>query len=241
VAQRSPGKSPPEFFLSYAWGVSEEERWVEQFVEDLEKAGFQVWFDRQHNAAPGKSIARFVERLSDTPRILVVGTPGYLRKHFSQGNVVSAEMDLINQRFIGTKEADKETIIPLLISGSEVASFPPFLRKRVYVDFRQQSHYFERALDLFLQLHDVPTKHPAFREWRDLFKTEAQWGLVDEGDGGEEAGISETPEALRAALHRMGGAAAEAASSAGHPLSVWKNGQVVTESAAESRPQRSTP
>ncbi|MFN6105699.1 MAG: hypothetical protein ACK5EA_14810, partial [Planctomycetaceae bacterium] len=50
-----PGAEGPsaELFVSYAWGVDQEERWVEQFVEDLEKAGFQPWFDRHHNAAAG--------------------------------------------------------------------------------------------------------------------------------------------------------------------------------------------
>jgi hypothetical protein len=231
MAQPAAEAPPPEFFISYSWGVGQEERWVEQFVEDLEKAGFQVWFDRDHNAAPGKSIPRFVERLSATPRILVVGTPGYLRKHVSQGNVVSAEMDLINQRFIGTQEAERETVIPLLLSGSEAASFPPFLRKRVYVDFRQQAHYFERALDLFLHLHAVPTTHPAFREWRALFQAEARRALPEETAGSDEGSTAETPAALRAALHSVGQAAAEAAVRGGHPLPVWNNGQVVLESA----------
>ena len=238
VAQQSAPAPPPELFVSYAWGVSQEERWVEQFVEDLEKAGFEPWFDRHHNAAPGKSIARFVERVSETPRILVIGTPGYLRKHVSQGNVVSAEMDLINQRFIGTREADRETIIPLLLSGSEVASFPPFLRKRVYVDFRQQPHYFERALDLFLQLHGVPATHPAFRDWRKLFQTEARQALPEEAPGSDEGRSAETPAALREALHRVGRAAAEAAALAGHPLPVWNQGQVVLEPAEPSRLKR---
>jgi hypothetical protein len=227
-----------ELFVSYAWGVDQEERWVEQFVEDLEKAGFQPWFDRHHNAVPGKSIARFVERLSETPCILVIGTPGYLRKHVSQGNVVSAEMDLINQRFIGTREADRETVIPLLLSGSEAASFPPFLRKRVYVDFRQQLHYFERALDLFLQLHGVPATHPAFQDWRELFQTEARQVLPEETPGHDEGQTAETPAALREALHRVGRAAAEAAALAGHPLPVWNQGQVVLEPAEPSRPKR---
>ena len=227
-----------ELFVSYAWGVSQEERWVEQFVEDLEKAGFQPWFDRHHNAAAGKSIARFVERLPEVPRILVIGTPGYLRKHASQGNVVATEMDLINQRFIGTREADRETVIPLLLSGSEAASFPPFLRKRVYVDFRQQPHYFERALDLFLQLHGVPATHPAFRDWRELFQTEARQALPEEATGSDEGQSAETPAALREALHRVGRAAAEAAALAGHPLPVWNQGQVVLEPVEPSRPQR---
>ena len=235
VAQQTVLVHPPELFVSYAWGVSQEERWVEQFVEDLEKAGFHVWFDRDHNAAPGKSIARFVERVSETPRILVIGTPGYLRKHVSQGNVVSAEMDLINQRFIGTGEAERETVIPVLLSGSEGASFPAFLRKRVYVDFRQQPHYFERALDLFLRLHGVPATHPAFRDWLKLFQTEARQALLEDAPGSDEGQSAETPAALREALHRVGRAAAEAAALAGHPLPVWNQGQVVLEPA---RPKR---
>src|SRR5262249_53766737 len=39
--------TPPECFISYAWGVAEHERWVEKrLATDLQKAGIAVLLDR---------------------------------------------------------------------------------------------------------------------------------------------------------------------------------------------------
>jgi hypothetical protein len=72
----------PECFVSYAWSVSEHERWVEkQLATDLRKAGISVVLDRWHNAQIGGSVSRFVERIEESDRIVMVGTPLYRRKY----------------------------------------------------------------------------------------------------------------------------------------------------------------
>ncbi len=57
---------------------------------------------------------RFVERIAQCDRIIVVGTQSYLRKYenknTSTGYVVAAEVDLISNRLLGT-ELQKETAI----------------------------------------------------------------------------------------------------------------------------------
>jgi hypothetical protein len=53
--------TPPETFISYAWGEPEHERWVEKrLATDLQKAGIDVVLDRWHNAQIGANVARFV-------------------------------------------------------------------------------------------------------------------------------------------------------------------------------------
>ena len=60
--------TPPECFISYAWGVPDHERWVEKrLATDLQKAGIDVVLDRWHNAQIGASVARFIERIEDCP------------------------------------------------------------------------------------------------------------------------------------------------------------------------------
>ena len=74
--------TPPECFISYAWGVPEHERWVEKrLATDLQKAGIDVVLDRWDNAQIGASVARFVERIEKSDRIVVVGTPLYRGKY----------------------------------------------------------------------------------------------------------------------------------------------------------------
>jgi hypothetical protein len=154
----------PECFISYAWGVLEHELWVERrLATDLQKAGVGVVLDRWDNARIGASVPRFVERVGKTDRVIVVGTPLYRQKYENdepmRGYVVAAEGDLIGKRMIGT-EAKKESVLPLLLDGTEETSFPYMLHGRVYADFRQPETYITTALGLLLSLYAIGPQEP---------------------------------------------------------------------------------
>lgn len=166
--------TPPECFISYAWGVPEHERWVEKrLAADLQKAGIDVVLDRWHNAQIGASIARFVEQIERSDRIIVVGSPLYRRKYenkeTSTGYVVAAEVDLIHNRLLGT-ELQKTSVLPLLLEGETVTSLPPLLQGRVYADFRDELAYFTTAFDLVLSLFQLPPHHPAVADLRESLR-----------------------------------------------------------------------
>ena len=140
----------PDCFISYAWGNPEHERWVERsLATDLQKAGIMVVLDRWENARIGASVPRFVERVAKTDRVIVVGTPLYRKKYDNNepmgGFVVAAEGDLIGKRMIGT-EAGKESVLPVLLEGTEESAFPLLLQGRVYADFRKSEAYFSWPL-----------------------------------------------------------------------------------------------
>jgi small GTP-binding protein len=161
----------PECFVSYAWGDSEHERWVERsLATDLQKAGIPIVLDRWENARIGASVARFVERVARSDRVIVVGTRLYKDKYENntpmRGYVVAAEGDLIGKRMIGT-EAQKETVLPILLDGTEENALPPILHGRVYADFREHDSYFEVALDLILSLLAIARKDPLAEELRE--------------------------------------------------------------------------
>jgi TIR domain len=146
--------APPETFISYAWGAPEHERWVERrLATDLQKAGIDVVLDRWHNAQIGANVARFIERIEESDRIVMIGTPAYRRKYKNKdsnmGYVVAAEVDLINNRLLGT-EQEKKSVLPLLVEGEKSDSLPPLLHGRVYADFRDERTYFTTAFDLIL-------------------------------------------------------------------------------------------
>jgi len=154
----------PHCFISYAWGDSQHERWVERsLATDLLKAGILVILDRWENARFGSNIPRFVERVGASDRVIVVGTILYRTKYENQepmrGFVVAAEGDLIGKRMIGT-EALKETVIPVLLEGNEELSFPHLLQGRVYADFRDALKYFDTTLEVILNLYGLPRQHP---------------------------------------------------------------------------------
>lgn len=174
--------TPPECFISYAWGVPEHERWVEKrLATDLQKAGIEVVLDRWHNAQIGADVARFIERIERSDRIITVGTSLYRQKYenkdTSAGYVVAAEMDLINNRLLGT-QAQKLSVLPLLLAGEKIGSLPPLLHGRVYGDFRTDERYFQTAFDLILSLYQIAPNHPAVADLREWLAKEGLGGAV---------------------------------------------------------------
>ena len=166
--------TPPECFISYAWGVAEHERWVEKrLATDLQKAGIGVVLDRWDNAQIGASVPRFIERIEKSDRVIMVGTPLYRRKYQNQdsstGYVVAAEVDMIANRLLGT-ETQKASVLPLLLDGEKAASLPPLLATRVHADFRDESAYFTSVFDLILSLYQLPPNHPAVADLRESLR-----------------------------------------------------------------------
>jgi hypothetical protein len=98
----------------------------------------------------------------------VVGTPLY-RTKYDNGElrgpfVVAAEGDLIAKRMLGS-EADKESVMPVLLDGTSQSSFPPLLQGRVYADFRVTQRYLPTVFDLIVSLYQI-SSHELVRELR---------------------------------------------------------------------------
>jgi hypothetical protein len=100
----------------------------------------------------------------------MVGTPLYLRKYenkdSSTGYVVAAEIDLINNRLLGS-EPQKRSVLPLLLAGDKTESLPPLLQGRVYGDFREEDTYFAKVFNLILDLYGFSHQHPAVADLRE--------------------------------------------------------------------------
>jgi hypothetical protein len=219
----------PSCFVSYAWGNSEHERWVEhRLAMDLEKAGIKVILDRWENSQIGGSIPRFVDLISKCDRVLIVGTKAYKRKFDNldpeTGTVVAAEMDQVSARLLGS-EAKKKTVLPLLLEGTPEEALPPALLTRVRSDFRADNRYFDTALDLFLSLYEIPPRHPAVTHWKKQ--------LAGDGFGRHFLSIPiddedlPTDEEMKQALKRVGRRALNAAFDSNQPAVVEQNGRLV--------------
>lgn len=173
------GINLPECFISYAWGNPDHELWVERnLATDLQKGGITVVLDHWENKRIGASVPRFVERVGKVDRVIVVGTPLYRKKYENnepmRSFVVAAEGDLIGKRMIGTEE-EKESVLPVLLEGTEKAAFPLLLQGRVYADFRKPETYFNNALELLLSIYQIPPQHPVAVELCDLLVGQKQF------------------------------------------------------------------
>lgn len=161
----------PSCFVSYAWGDVENERWVEKrLATDLQNAGFDIVLDRWHNAQIGASVARFIERIQSIDRVIVVGTPDYKRKYENlesdKGYIVAAEVDLINNRLLGT-ELQKSSILPLVKTGEKSSSLPPLMHSRVHANYTNDEHYFLVTFEVILSLYGITPHDPAVVDLRD--------------------------------------------------------------------------
>jgi small GTP-binding protein len=219
----SEGREKPKCFISYArgdqadaWKEPRVEHWVARLDEDLRKAGLEVLLD-----------LRFVDQIAACDRILVVGTPLYLKKYENglseTGSVVAAEMDRISDHvlFDCLRPTEKAMVLPLLLAGNERVSLPPSLRRRVYADFRDETAYFATAFDLFVSLYGIAFDHPAVAEWRRSLRGD-ELLRREEPDDQEFSG-----EQLRTALPQIGRDARQAAFQAGRPVIELKNGRPV--------------
>ena len=161
-------------FISYAWGVPEHERWVEKWLaRNLQNAGIDVILARWHNAEIGADLPRFISRITECDAIVAIGTPLYLQKYENKlsttGSVVAAEVDLINQRLIGTEEK-KKTVRPVLREGEAETSLPPLMRGKVYGQFQRDEDYFATLFDLILSLYDVSFENKAVADLRESLR-----------------------------------------------------------------------
>jgi len=86
-----------------------------------------------------------------------------------RGYVSAAEGDLIGKRMIGT-EAQKESVLPVLLEGTEESAFPHLLHGRVYGNFRRSEAYFDKALDLILSLYEIQPRDPVAIELRESLR-----------------------------------------------------------------------
>jgi len=170
-------RAVPTCFISYAWGNKEQEDWAERLAGDLQKADLGVLIDQWDNATIGASLPRFMSRIEQTDFILAVGTPTYRQKYENTlspyGNGVAVEVDLMHRRLIGT-EAQKASILPLLLDGEEQTSFPPLLQGRVYANFTQEEYYLVNLFDLVLTLYHIPFNDPLVRDLRVKLREEAK-------------------------------------------------------------------
>jgi hypothetical protein len=82
--------------------------------------------------------------------------------------LVAAEVDLINNRLLGT-ERQKLSVLPVLLAGEKTASLPPLLHGRVYADFRDELGYFTTAFDLILSIYGLQVNDPKNGSWMPVF------------------------------------------------------------------------
>ena len=158
-----------------------------------------------------------------------MGTKNYLRKFENKdpkfGTVVAAEMDQVSARLLGS-EADKKTVLPLLLEGNPKEALPPALTTRVYGDFRDDTRYFETALDLLLSLYEISSRHKAGLHWKKQLAGDGFDRFLPSIPTDDDEDLP-TDEAMKQALKRVGGRALNSAFDSNQPAVIEQNGELV--------------
>lgn len=127
-------------FVSYSHDDADHIAWVSRFVKDLRnEGGFEVLYDQ--DLEKGASLPRFMESgISNSDKVLVIGTPEYKRKATVTSGIGFEEA------IIGTEymvDLDSTKFYPILRRGTFSTSFPMILAGRNGDDFTDDSQYEE--------------------------------------------------------------------------------------------------
>ncbi len=157
----------PSCFISYAWGEAAHEKWVLQLAKDLRNVDIDVLFDRWHNV-PGSSIAKFISKIAVVDFALAVGTEKYREKYETEeaDPVVDMEIRMFETRLRKRTEI-RETVLPLLLEGTQTSAFPPLFEDSVYINFTDEKRYFVELFRLILRLYNIPFDYPGLVELMD--------------------------------------------------------------------------
>ncbi len=171
----------PRCFISYAWGVPEQEHLIHSLAGHLRDAGINVYLDIWHNTA-GTGIAQFAELILDdkTDFVVLAGSRKLMEKYNSAssstaerklGNktvysVVKLELSMIGKRATGPID----TILPIVLEASHEEVLPKFLWNTVSVGFQNRQAYPLNCFNLLGRLYKLGTDDPFLNKAINYFK-----------------------------------------------------------------------
>lgn len=138
-------------FISYSWDSDEHRQWVRKLAENLIANGIRVVYDQ--NTHYGTPLPYFMNKgIREADRVLIVGTPNYLRRSEKEGAGCQFEDYIVTEEIF--KNIDTKKFIPLLRSGNYNESFPSLIANRKGLDFSDDTKFGERLDELIRELRN---------------------------------------------------------------------------------------
>lgn len=111
----------PQVFISYS---KDDGKVAEHIADELRKAGVKVFDDRE--LAPGEDFeVRLAHELKRAAYVLLLLSPSYLKSPWASKELEAAAL---------SESEGGARLLPILLTDTPI---PPFLRSRIYVDFRE--------------------------------------------------------------------------------------------------------
>lgn len=135
-----PRRDRPSVFLSHS---SKDKPFVRNLAERLETWGVRVWLDEAEINVGDSLTQKIGQALGDTDFVIAV-----LSRNSIDSQWVQRELQIAIQRELAER---KVVVLPLLLESVEI---PPFLKDKLYADFRVPEEY-EESFALLLKTLDV--------------------------------------------------------------------------------------
>ena len=128
VSSDEKAEIPPKVFISYSWDNDEHKDWVLNLANNLAENGIEPILDR-YELRPGANAPYFMETaLKESDKVLIIFTENYQTKAMGRRGGVGYEYSILNAE-ICKIITDNKKYIPILRSGTEETSIPPFLQQ----------------------------------------------------------------------------------------------------------------
>ncbi len=123
-----------DVFLSYS---SQDRGFAERLAGDLVAHGLRVWWDRWEMQVGDSLISKIQEGIQTSSWLAILLSPNSIGSNWVKRELASALAEEIS--------SDRVRVLPLLLASCEL---PPFLRDKLYADFRES---YETGLDALLR------------------------------------------------------------------------------------------
>lgn len=145
----------PKTFISYAWGLEEENKWVLELATYLRKNGIDAILD-QWDMIVGSDIHSFMEQIEPADKVLIICDKIYVEKTKDTNTGVGKETTIIKPELY--EKYDQAKFIPVIRQTDETgkAFVPVFIKSLVYVDMSTSELYTSNMTKLVSAIFSKP-------------------------------------------------------------------------------------
>lgn len=159
IGMANENPPPPRLFISYTHDCEAHKNWVARLATNLLEHGVDVLFD-QWDVRLGSNLPFFMEQgLTSSVLVLCVCSENYVTKADGGTGGAGYEKKILSASLMSNSSQDY--IIPI-IRNNPACHVPCFLKGNLYIDFNDDSAYFNQYRELIERVHgeDLKRKPP---------------------------------------------------------------------------------
>lgn len=179
----------PKVFISYSWSSASHQKFVIELAEKLTTDGIIIVIDKW-DLKEGQDKYAFMEQMVTDPtvnKVLIISDKKYAEKADKKSGGVGTESQIISSEIYNKIEQIK--FIPIVTEFDENgnAYLPIFLKNRIYINFSDDSIFYDEYDKLLRNIYDKPIyKKPAlgtppshiFQENQTILITQHKYALL---------------------------------------------------------------